>query len=199
METPAVDAPRALGLDVRGRIEIVEGAIRTFASRGYRATTREDIALELGITVDEILSQFPSWPGLLLAVIDRWNNHRLLAVQRAVGDRGTLEFMRELIEHNVREPGLMRLLVGVSSEAADPTHPAAPYFRERYQLFHELIEAGIQNDVDRGLAPTGLVPSIMADQLIALYEGLQLQAMLRPEMDLAASFNRAVKYLTQGW
>ena len=38
-----------------------------------------------------------------------------------------------------------------------------------------------------------------AEQLIALYEGLQIQAMVRPGMRLLEGFDRAVTRLRAGW
>lgn len=38
-----------------------------------------------------------------------------------------------------------------------------------------------------------------AEHLIALYEGLQLQALLRAELDLVAAFDRAVARFERGW
>lgn len=38
-----------------------------------------------------------------------------------------------------------------------------------------------------------------AEQLIAVYEGLQMQSLLRPHLDLLASYDRAVARLRDGW
>ncbi|RKR75150.1 TetR/AcrR family transcriptional regulator [Frondihabitans australicus] len=194
-----LEQPQATSPSVQLRIDIVEATIVVFTNRGYRATTVEDVADQMQIPVEDVEREFPTWPGLVLAVIDRWNRRRLERVVAVAHGRGTIQMLRTLVAYNVAEPALMRLLVSLANEAADPTHPAAKYFRERYQDFHTMIQQGLREDIANGLAPDDIEPAAVAEQIVALYEGLQLQAMLRPRFDLGAAFNRAMDYFTDSW
>jgi hypothetical protein len=93
----------------------------------------------------------------------------------------------------------MRLLVALLSVAGNPEHPMSTYLRSRYQLFFSQIRRGLEHDIAVGRAPHTMEPRRGAEQLIALYEGLQLQAMLRPDLDLVPAFDRAVARLERGW
>jgi hypothetical protein len=73
------------------------------------------------------------------------------------------------------------------------------YLRSRYQLFSSQIRRGLEHDVAVGRAPHTMDPRRGAEQLIALYEGLQLQALLRSDLDLVPAFDRAVARMERGW
>lgn len=199
MNDLALDLPAATSPSVQLRIDIVEATIVVFSRLGYRSSSVDDVAEQMNVPADVILHEFPSWSGLVLAVIDRWNRRRLERVAAVSKGRGTIFALRTLVAYNVADPGLMRLLVSLANEAADPTHPASTYFRQRYQDFHGFIQQSLTSDIALGLAPDDIEPAAVADQLVALYEGLQLQAMLRPKFDLAIAFNRAMDYFTDSW
>ena len=93
----------------------------------------------------------------------------------------------------------MRLLVALLSVAGNAAHPMTSYLRSRYQLFFAQIKRGLEHDVAVGRAPHTMDPRRGAEQLIALYEGLQLQALLRSDLDLVPAFDRAVARLERGW
>ena len=52
--------------------------------------------------------------------------------------------------------------------------------------------------VDRAGEPRR-APRLAAEQLLALYEGLQLQSLLRDDADLLPGFDRAVARMRVGW
>jgi hypothetical protein len=64
--------------------------------------------------------------------------------------------------------------------------------------FHALVERALTRDVALGRESL-LEPSRAAEQLIAMYEGLQLQSMMRPGMDLIDAFDHGVAQLRIGW
>jgi hypothetical protein len=54
-------------------------------------------------------------------------------------------------------------------------------------------------DVVAGREPRGMQPRHAAEQLLALFEGLQLQAMLRDDTDLLGGYDQAVARMRVGW
>jgi AcrR family transcriptional regulator len=181
------------------RIMIVGATVDLLRDVPFHQATSAAVASRLGISTAELEQHFPSWDGLVLAALDRWNGGRMDEVTRDVGDRSTVEFLRAIVASNAEDPALMRLLVALLSVAGNETHPMAPYLRSRYQLFYQQIRRGLEHDIAIGRAPHTMEPRRGAEQLIALYEGLQLQALLRPDLDLVPAFDRAVSRLERGW
>ena len=134
-----------------------------------------------------------------MAAVDRWNAERMEPVIPVMQTHGTVRFLRGIVEQNVRDPSLMRLLTSLLNVAATPDHPMAPTLQNEWHNFHALVLRGLVHDVAVGREPATMQPERGAEQLIALYEGLQMQSMVRPRMDLLASYDRAVTRLRAGW
>ncbi|MGL3199573.1 MULTISPECIES: TetR family transcriptional regulator C-terminal domain-containing protein [Curtobacterium] len=181
------------------RITIVGATVDLLRDVPFHEARPEQVAERMGITVAELELHFPSWDGLVLAAVDRWNGGRMEEVTAEVGDAATVDFLRAIVASNAEDPALMRLLVALLSVAGNPSHPMATYLRSRYQLFFSQIKRGLERDIATGRAPHTMDPRRGAEQLIALYEGLQLQALLRADMDLVQAFDRAVARLEAGW
>uniref|UniRef100_A0A942SYS4 TetR/AcrR family transcriptional regulator n=1 Tax=Neobacillus citreus TaxID=2833578 RepID=A0A942SYS4_9BACI len=181
------------------RITIVGATVDLLRDVPFHEARAADVADRVGISVAELQQHFPSWDGLVLAALDRWNGGRMDEVTAEVGDASTVELLRAIVASNAEDPALMRLLVALLSVAGNPEHPMATYLRSRYQLFYGQIKRGLERDIALGRAPHTMEPRRGAEQLIALYEGLQLQALLRADMDLVPAFDRAVARLERGW
>jgi TetR/AcrR family transcriptional regulator len=67
---------------------IVESALVAFGTRGYEATSLDDLARELGIRKQTILYWFPSKEALLDAVVDRCAAEVAARLERAVAGAG---------------------------------------------------------------------------------------------------------------
>src|ERR687897_3294275 len=83
--TPLSDTPRVAR--VRGvptAERIVTAAIAAFRTRGYGATSLDDLARELGIRKQTILYWYPSKEALLDAAIDRVAAEVTVRLERAV-------------------------------------------------------------------------------------------------------------------
>ncbi|WIB60527.1 hypothetical protein DEJ13_01485 [Curtobacterium sp. MCLR17_007] len=181
------------------RITIVGTTVDLLRDVPFHEARPEAVAERLDITVEELRQHFPSWDGLVLAALDRWNGTRMDEVAREVGDGTTVQLLRAIVASNADDPALMRLLVALLSVAGNAAHPMSSYLRSRYQLFFAQIKRGLEHDVAVGRAPHTMDPRRGAEQLIALYEGLQLQALLRADLDLVPAFDRAVARLERGW
>jgi AcrR family transcriptional regulator len=181
------------------RITIVGATVDLLHDVPFHEARPDAVAERLDIPVETLRQHFPSWDGLVLAALDRWNGGRMDEVTREVGNGSTVQLLRAIVASNAEDPALTRLLVALLSVAGNPAHPMSTYLRSRYQLFFAQIKRGLEHDVAVGRAPHTMEPRRGAEQLIALYEGLQLQALLRSELDLVAAFDRAVARLERGW
>jgi len=200
MEPPdALREAVPLSHDTETRVRIVRAVIVAFRTRAFHETTFAVVADIADLPVATVQSFFPRWDGLVMAAVDRWNAERMAPVMPLMQTHGAVRFLRGIVEQNVHDPSLMRLLTSLLNVAATPDHPMAPTLQYEWQKFHALVLRGLVDDVARGREPATMQPERGAEQLIALYEGLQVQSMVRPRMDLLASYDRAVTRLRAGW
>jgi hypothetical protein len=185
--------------EARARTEIVAAMIQVLRVRPLHETTPELVAAAASRTVDELQDTFPSWDGLLLATIDQWNAQRTAPLMAIAGAKGTVLFLRAIVTANVRDPALMRFLTSTLNIAATPQHPLAPMLHSRWRNFHAFVQQSLQQDIRVGREPNTMEPARGAEQLLATYEGLQLQSMVRPEMNMLDSYDRAITRLRDGW
>ncbi|KQO63831.1 TetR/AcrR family transcriptional regulator [Curtobacterium sp. Leaf261] len=189
----AVDAP------VIDRGAVIAAAITTFREMPFHRVTIVDVAARAEVPVAEVRAHFPNWDGLVLATLDRWNLARMIPITPLLASHGTVRFLRGIAEATALDPALTRFLMAMSNIAATPDEPIAPMLTSRWTDFYRLVEANLAHDVALGREPSTMVPASGAEQLVAIYEGLQLQYMVRPGLDLVASFDRAVSRLREGW
>jgi len=164
------------------RVEIVDAMIRVLRANALHEVSYEHVATESGRSVEVVTELFPT--TALLPIAERG---------------GTILFLRAIVGANVADPSLMRFLTSTLNIAATPHHPLAPMLHVRWRRFHAFVLGALQRDVELGREPRTMEPARGAEQLLATYEGLQLQSMVRPEMDLLESFDRAVTRLREGW
>ncbi|NUT38728.1 MAG: helix-turn-helix transcriptional regulator [Thermoactinospora sp.] len=164
-----------------------------FSRSGFHAVSLRDIAAHAGMTHAGLLHHFPGKDELLIQVLTRREE---LAAQQVLAsadasDLGPAEIVvRHLdqIAHNAETPGLVGLFVKVSGEAADPGHPAHAYFVERYRRLRRRTARLLAVLFEQHDPPLKHDPDAVAQQLLALVDGLQTQWLLDPaEVDMRAS------------
>jgi AcrR family transcriptional regulator len=177
----------------------VRAAIRSFRERAFHEVTLETVADGAGLQLAAVRARFPTWDDLVVATVQVWNAERMAAAVPLAEQEGAAGFLRALVRANLEDPSLVRLLTAVVNIAATPGHPMAEALQKQWIRFHTLVERAIARDVAVGREPDGLDPARGAEQLVALYEGLQLQAMVRPGMNLLDAWDHAVARLRDGW
>lgn len=178
---------------------IVQAAIAAFRTRAFHEVTLDIVAAGSGLDLDVVLERFPTQEDLLVATVQVWNAERMAGAVPLAERHGAAVFLRVLLQANVEDPSLARLLAAVVNVAATPAHPMAFALQRQWIQFHALVERALLRDVAAGREPAALDPSRGADQLIAVYEGLQLQSMVRPGMDALDAWDHAVARLRVGW
>lgn len=181
------------------RATVVAGMIEALRTRPLHEVSRQVVADAAHVDVTTVEQTFPSWDGLLLATVDRWNEQRTAPLMGIAERHGTVRFLRAIVTANITDPSLMRFLTASLNIAASPEHPLAPMLHLRWRKFHAFVQQALERDVLLGREPRTMEPARGSEQLLATYEGLQLQSMVRPEMDLLESFDRAVTRLREGW
>ena len=104
---------------VRTDERILDAARRSFGTRGYEATSLDDLGHELGVAKQTILYWFPSKQRLLDAAVTRGVDELRTALERALAAAGVAEnridvVLRTVFRFAVRRPELLGLLREVS-------------------------------------------------------------------------------------
>jgi TetR/AcrR family transcriptional regulator len=101
------------------RERVLEAATASFGTRGYEATSLDQLAVELGIRKQTILYYYPSKPELLDAVVDLSSAALVETLEAALRDAGSgwsrvEAIIRSVFRLALRRPELLGLLREVS-------------------------------------------------------------------------------------
>jgi len=172
---------------VAKREEILQVVLDVVAEYGYRKASNREISDRVGLTQPGLMHYFASREELYIEVL------------RARDQRDLDEFFEPdqtfagflgIIAHNTTVPGLVRLYVEFSAEATIPGHPANAYFVERYAWARSVLTGIITRAQESGeLGPT-LDPAIAVDLILASADGLQVQWLLDPRVDMVERLSR---------
>ncbi len=196
----SVDPPEAhsRGAYAAGRARkavILQTATELFGSAGFHTVSMLDVAAACGISRAGLLHHFPSKELLLTAVLAereraddavfRWGD------PDDADGRPWFTRLLQLVRHNSTRPELIRLFAVLSAEATAPRHPAHEYFVERYQASRRGCRDAFARAQSAGLLTEGADPALLAVELLALLDGLQVQWLLEPDrIDMAAVVRR---------
>jgi len=175
----------------RSKETILEAALPLFARQGYRGASLASIASAAGLTQPGLLHHFPSKEELLLGLLDwrdRDDGKRLSGLRDGDG-LGYLERLEDLVAHNATAPELVALFTTLVGEGTSPEHPAHDYFVERYRrirarALRTLREGQLAGEIREDVDLETIVPL-----LFAVMDGLQIQWLLDPDIDMVASFD----------
>jgi hypothetical protein len=83
----------------------------------------------------------------------------------------------------------VRLFTILAAESVDDDHPAHGWTVARYRTLRERFAGRLRATQRDGLIARDLDPALLAPQLVAMLDGLQLQWLLDPgEVDMSAVF-----------
>ncbi|WP_419993759.1 TetR/AcrR family transcriptional regulator [Streptomyces boninensis] len=181
---------------VAKREEILDKALEIVATAGYSRTTVRELAEGVGLSQTGLLHYFGSKEELFKEILRRRDERDRAAFGfPAEGERephGPDTAVPDLraatvrvVEHNAEVPGLVQLFSRFTSEAAEAGHPAHDYVRERYARTRTTFAAAIARLQRDGQLPPELDPERLAVLTAAVLDGLQLQWMYDPGVDMA--------------
>lgn len=168
----------------RTRERVLDAATELFSASGFHAVSLRDIAAHAGLTHAGLLHHFPGKESLLIEVLgrrDREDGAVLLAIEPATEPEEFLARMVGIVARNMSTPGLVGLYTKLSTEAADPEHPAHRYFVTRYRVLRRQTTAAFAALAARSEPPARYDPALTAQALLATMDGLQTQWLLEPE------------------
>jgi AcrR family transcriptional regulator len=191
--------PSAFETSVADRKRIVAATVETLDAVGWDATDVSAVARTAGMSPACVERHFPSWEGLVLAAVDRWNLDRFEQVARETAGAATLGFVRGLVAHSNVHRGLSRSLMTLSIGSADAGDLSGRFVRDSYRDFHAMVFQGLAFDLSQGEIPAGTDVAALSTSVVALYMGLQLQMLLQPDHDVVVAFDLGLEGLTRGW
>jgi AcrR family transcriptional regulator len=186
---------------IRSRRKIIESASRIFASHGFNSGSLRQIANEVGVTPAALARHFGNKEGLLSAVLESWDAE---AQARNPGDvRGLAYFVRhrETVIYNQANRGLIELFLTLAGESTNPTHPAHEFIRNRYRRIFDTDAQLLREARDAGETIWMDDATIVAEvqMLYAIMDGIQLQWLVDPEVDLVGIFSHALSCILERW
>jgi AcrR family transcriptional regulator len=164
---------------VARREEILESALDVIGRKGYQNASLKEIAEVVGVTPAALLHYFGSKEELFTAVLRKRDEHDGLEPS-VLHAQDAVDGFLEVIRHNTQVPGLVALFSRLSVDAADPAHPAHDYFLERSERLRSTIAESFSSEQQR----TTLDPDTLARIIQAASDGLQLQWMIDPTVDM---------------
>ncbi|MCW3493278.1 TetR/AcrR family transcriptional regulator [Microbacterium sp. SSM24] len=176
---------------VAKREEILERALEVIAREGYRGASVKELAEAVGLSQAGLLHYFDSKEELFTAILRKRDEvdsigFGLYAPDGSIAHGDLQAGYLGVIRHNADVPGLVQLFARLSVDAADPEHAAHDFFVERGRTLREVFTDSItERQASGGLAP-GIDPAALARIFQAVADGLQVQWMLEPDIDMAA-------------
>ncbi|MFE5326007.1 TetR/AcrR family transcriptional regulator [Embleya sp. NPDC056575] len=181
---------------VAKREEILRTTLEIFGREGERATTLRTVARESGISLTGLMHYFTS-KDLLLTEVLRASDQ---AAEARFHDPETIrdpgEFLALALTANAANAARVRLYVTLVAAATDPAHPAHAYLEERYALLRATIAEHIEAERQAGRMGPDIDPHFTASALVAATDGIQLQWLSDPTVDMADHVRRVWRSLT---
>jgi AcrR family transcriptional regulator len=176
--------------DMNRRAEIIQAGFELFSERGYRGASLADVADRVGLTNAGLLHYFSSKAELLTVVLAE----RDRVGAQLIGEAGAaevslhahLERLRALVAYNAQQAGLVQAFTVLAAESVTDGHPAQEFFRARYDRIRHRLAEDFRQDPDRRLTEPDAL--LAANLVIAVMDGLQVQWLLDPSIDMEASF-----------
>lgn len=168
---------------VARRQEILDRAIEVFQERGADGTSLRRIAEAIGVSHAALLHYFDSREQLLVAVYEHAEAKRDL--DSPASEAGAVDRMVEAATQNVKVPGLVELystLVAASLETGSE-HGRA-FFTERFERVRSDVSERLRAEQAAGRVRTDVDPDQIAAIIIAASDGLQIQWLLDPTIEL---------------
>lgn len=181
------------------RRRVVEAGVTAFRAVGHASVGVGDVAREARLDVGTVQELFPSWDLLVIAVLDRWAGSRRREEVRVAETEGAVAYLRVLLVAAAADPALSRTRLAFIGAATDVHHPARGWYRAQYAQFIQDVALFFTRDILAKREPRTVKPRDAAGQLLALYEGWQVQATMLDGVDLVASWDLAVMRLRAGW
>ena len=180
--------------------EILDAARRCFTQRGYHETTVDDIAERAGISKGAIYWHFHCKREVFLALLDLYLSELDIyraAIEGAQSAEEALRNVSEAILASLAEtlPMIELTLEYMAHASRDED------LRGRFRLMYSVLRDLLAGQVERGIGEGRFAPIDSrgaASGILAAMDGLLIQKVLGPELELAPVWRLTVEILIRG-
>lgn len=186
---------------VAKREEILTRALEVIAREGYSGASVRELADAVGLSQAGLLHYFGSKEELFTEILrkrDEVDSEAFGPDPEHPAKRDPRAAYLAVISHNAEVPGLVQLYARLSVDAADPQHPAHEFFVERGEALRKVFAGEIARRQSAGELTDRIDPATLARVFQAVADGLQVQWMLEPEVDMAATVSALFDALDPG-
>jgi AcrR family transcriptional regulator len=186
---------------IKTRRDILEAASQVFGQFGYAGGSLKQIADQVGVTPAAILTHFGNKENLLIAVLERWSAETLKEIPTEPTGLGFFARLLGVMEYHTQHRGFIELFLTIATEASDINHPARVFMTHRYD---ELIDKSMRelafardNGEVRDFTDKELEMEIRC--LYATMDGIEIQWLLDPHVDLVGTFSYTLELTLRRW
>ncbi|AXK44220.1 TetR/AcrR family transcriptional regulator [Brachybacterium saurashtrense] len=175
-------------------------AMELIARQGFAATSMSQVAHAAGISPSGLAHHFRSKQALLGAVLAR--RDELDAVPPRPDEDEPWRAYRELVDlarHNMDNRQIVALFMTMVGEAVAPEHPAHEWMLRHYRDVLAQLTAQVRTDQEAGRVREDAPAERIARETIALMDGLQVQWLLDPEVDMSRAMAEHLADLRRCW
>ncbi len=185
--------PGAYAKGVARRRQILDRAIEVFRERGAEGTSLRRIGEAIGVSHAALLHYFPSREQLLLAVHEHAEQAR---PETAGPEPGAVEIMTTAARLNVEVPGLVELYSTLLAAALRAeASPTQEYIGGRFEAVRADLAERLRRDQAAGTVRDDVDAEDVAALLVAASDGLQIQWLLAPSIDLERTLETFTRLL----
>lgn len=176
------------------RAEIVRAASASFAEHGYERASLRDIAARANVTHAALLRHFASKDELLLAALAlRDEQDEELARRIMESEVPAEKVLASVLREEFAHPDQQRNWLAITVAATNPEHPAHEFFLARRDRMRQSFGSGrLATAEDQ----EELTAEDKVTMVLAMIDGLRIQALLDPDRDVLPLMERLMRMLS---
>ena len=184
------------------RQQVLDAAFACFARNGFHQTTMQDICLEAELSPGAVYRYFDSKESIIEAITEECHlqNSAMIEAARAKGE--TLDVLDHLVGYlammdDPETRGHLLVAVQLWAEALRNPRIMEAHRRMCYDLWLEALTEVAARAGDLGEIAPDLDPKAVAQVLVSLWHGLELQKGVDPDLDLS-KYSAVVRAMYSG-
>ena len=181
------------------RQQILDAAAACFARGGFHRTTMQDICSEAELSPGAVYRYFQSKEDIIQAMCSRGHEEDAETIREAMELNDTAAIMDELTRiffAGIEDREFCALMVELISEAKH-NKPIGESVLEGWYAIFEPLSGLVRKAQERGEINPELEPAAVTRVMLGVYQGLVLQHLLEPGMDVAG-YTETTRALFQG-
>lgn len=167
------------------RAQLLDGATKVFAERGYQAATVDEIVATAGLSKGTFYWHFESKEGLFAALLEERIDRPARALMEVTGTAPAEGATAPVVSHGLaalfEQQRELALLLHEYWSAAARDEQLRTRFLERQEALRETLARALAARHARTAVPLAIPADALATAFIALAEGLSREALLDPD------------------